>query len=256
MSVCVTNIDFSYGKTDVLKNISIDFQMGLFSAIVGPNGCGKSTLFNIISRILPLQSGMVMVNNKPLNDYGNKELAQCLSVLPQSVHVPDYMTVHDMVMQGRFCYQSFLSRYSEDDLSIVENALKTMHVDHLADKYVTQLSGGQYQRCRTAMLLAQETDIVMLDEPTSHLDLYHQYALLDTAKSLVAQGKTVIAILHDMTQASLYAENITILSQGQVYANGEPEHVLTKDVMENVFNIITTNISTTKAPVYVPNHLV
>lgn len=255
MSVCVSNIAFAYGKMVVLRDVSADFAVGEFSAIIGPNGCGKSTLFNLISRILPLQSGAITVNNKKISDYQNKELAQCLAVLPQSVHLPDYMTVHDMVMQGRFCYQSFLSRYSETDLSIVEQSLKTMHVAHLADKYVTQLSGGQLQRCRTAMVLAQETDIVMLDEPTSHLDLYHQYAVLDTAKDLVRQGKTVIAILHDMTQASLYAHRITVLSDGHVYAHGTPEQVMTTDMMAKVFNLNAKNISTTKAAVYVPEYL-
>lgn len=255
MTITVSNVSHAYGKTPVLHGVFTSFARGEFSAMIGPNGCGKSTLFNIISRVLPLQSGTITVNGKPTDDYNNKSLAQTLSVLPQSVHLPDHMTVHDMVMQGRYCYQSFLSRYSDDDLTIVENALKTMQVDHLAHKTVTQLSGGQVQRCRMAMVLAQESDTIMLDEPTAHLDLFHQYALLDTAKALVAQGKTVVAILHDMTQASLYADTITVLSNGTVHANGTPKQVMTASMMHDVFTLNAKNISKTNAPVYVPKHL-
>ena len=255
MSITVRNVCHDYNGKSVLRGVSTSFPTGKFSAIVGPNGCGKTTLFNLISGVLPLVSGSVDIGGKFITDYDKKDLAKTLSVLTQSMHAPEFMTVHDMVMQGRYCHQSFLSRYSDADLKIVENALNTMSVDELAGCYLSQLSGGQLQRCRMAMLLAQETDIIMLDEPTSHLDLYHQYALLDTARALVNAGKTVVSILHDMTQTSLYADMVTVLCDGGVYASGSASDTITTTMMKDVFGVNVQNISKTGAIAYVPEHI-
>ena len=183
MTVEVSHLHFSYGRTEILKDISLTFTQGKFSSILGPNGCGKTTLFHIICRTLPLQSGNVLLQGKPIKTYTRQEQARTLSVLSQSGSLPEFMTVHDMVMQGRFCYQSFLSRYSDEDLAIVEEAMKVMDVKQIANKRVSEISGGQLQRSRMAMTLAQQTDIVLLDEPTTHLDLKHQYALLDMGQT-------------------------------------------------------------------------
>ena len=256
MAISVQNVSHSYGENIVLKDVSIDFETGKFSAILGPNGCGKTTLFNLISRVLPLKSGQIKIAGRAIGDYDAKSLAQNLSVLPQTMRVPEFMTAHDMVMQGRYCYQSFLSRYSESDLAIVAEAMAVMQVSELAGKQVAQLSGGQLQRCRMAMLLAQEADIVLLDEPTSHLDPHHQYSLLDMGKRLSAEGKTVVAILHDLVHAELYADNVSILHNNKVYASGRPKEVITPKAILDVFTVDVQNIGSQGVGVYVPRYLV
>ncbi len=256
MSVYLDNVHFSYGDTVILNGISAEFHAGTFSVILGANGCGKTTLFNCICRFLPIQKGDIQVIGKSIGKYHDKELAQNLSVLTQSMQCPEFMSVHDMVMQGRFCYQSFLSRYSENDLAIVEKTMKAMGIEHLAHKRVATLSGGQLQRCRMAMLLAQDTDVVMLDEPTTHLDLQHQYSLLDMGKTLAQEGKTVIAILHDMMQASLYADYVIILHAAKIYASGIPHEVITAETIKHVFELNVENIGQGNACVYVPKDLV
>lgn len=256
MTVSIDNVHFSYGDTVILDGICAEFKAGTFSVILGANGSGKTTLFNCISRFLPIQQGDILIAGKSIRDYRDKEFAQNLSVLTQSMQCPEFMSVHDMVMQGRFCYQSFLSRYSDHDLAIVEKTMKAMEVEHLAAKRVATLSGGQLQRCRMAMLLSQETDIVMLDEPTTHLDLQHQYSLLDMGKALAQQGKTVVAVLHDMMQASLYADMVMILHDAKVYASGKPYEVITAKTIENLFHISVKNIGQEKIGVYVPEYLI
>ena len=255
MSIEVKNLNFSYGSTEILRDISLNFEQSRLTTILGPNGCGKSTLFHIICRALPLQAGEILLQGKPISNYTRQEQARSLAVLSQSGSLPEFMTVHDMVMQGRFCYQSFLSRYSDEDLQIVEEAMEVMDVKQLAHKRVSQVSGGQLQRCRMAMTLAQQTDVVLLDEPTTHLDLKHQYALLDMGKQLAHAGKTVIAILHDMTQALLYSDAVVILHDKQVYAVGEPHQVMTDAMMVDVFGIQTKRIGNQKVGLHVPIHL-
>ena len=256
MTISVEKLHFSYGQTKILSGISLDFVAGQFSAIVGPNGCGKSTLFALMSRILKPSQGGVKIDGGDIYNLSPRQHAQKMAVLAQIGSMPEFMSVHDMVMQGRFCYQSFLSRYSDTDLAIVESALQKMDILHLADRKVSELSGGQVQRCRMAMTLAQDTDIVLLDEPTTHLDLKYQYALLDMGRTLAQQGKTVIAILHDMTQAALYADKVAVLYDTQVYDVGQASDVITAQMMWEVFGVKTHRIGNKKAGLYVPTHLV
>ncbi len=255
MAITVKNISFSYGSLSVLDDISLDFIKGKFAAIIGPNGCGKTTLFNIICRILPVQSGKILLHDKELSEYTRNQQARTISVLSQSDRIPDFMTVYDMIMQGRFCYQSFLSRHSDEDEQIVTEAMKIMEIGHLANKRVSHISGGQLQRCRMAMTLAQQTDIILMDEPTTHLDLKHQYILLDMGKELVQSGKTVVTILHDITQASIYADHVIILHNSNIYAEGNPHEVINNQMMEDVFDIKTKKIGNGKISIYVPSHL-
>ena len=257
MSLKVHNVSFAYqAQRKILNNISMTFHPGTFYVILGKNGCGKSTLFNLIMRHLPLSSGEITVNGKELKQLSYQEQARTISVLSQSMPLPEYMTVSDMVMQGRFCYQSFLSRYSQQDQIITEQAMQQMEITDLFDKRLSEISGGQQQRARMAMLLAQQTEIVLLDEPTSHLDLKHQYLLLDMGRELVRQGKTVIAILHDMTQAALYADEVIVLSEQRIYAQGDAQSVITDTMMEQVFGITTQRVGSNKVGVHVPTHLI
>lgn len=256
MSIVVQDICFSYGKNCVLDTVRMAFESGTFSAIVGPNGCGKSTLFGVMSRTHKPTSGQVLLNGVDIYDMSPREQAQRMAVLSQIGTIPEFMTVHDMVLQGRFCYQSFLSRYSDTDLKIVATAMEKMDIVALADRKVSELSGGQIQRCRMAMTLAQDTDIILLDEPTTHLDLKHQYALLDMGRDLANAGKTVIAILHDITHAELYADRVAVLHNTQVYNMGTPSTVITTQMMQDVFAVDTVRIGNNKAGFYVPKHLV
>ncbi|MGF1763254.1 ABC transporter ATP-binding protein [Aliivibrio kagoshimensis] len=257
MTLNIHNVSFAYqAHQTILNNVSLTFHPGIFYVIIGKNGCGKSTLFNLIMRHLPLDSGEITVNGKNLMQCSYQEQARTISVLSQSMPLPEYMTVADMVMQGRYCYQSFLSRYSKQDQVITDRAMQQMEITDLSNKRLSALSGGQQQRARMAMLLAQQTEIVLLDEPTSHLDLKHQYLLLDMGRDLARQGKTVIAILHDMTQAALYADEVIVLSEQGVYAQGDAQSVITDKMMEQVFEISTLRVGSKKVGVHVPTHLI
>jgi iron complex transport system ATP-binding protein len=257
MTLKIHNVSFAYqAHQTILNNVSLTFHPGIFYVIIGKNGCGKSTLFNLIMRHLPLDSGEITVNGKNLMQCSYQEQARTISVLSQSMPLPEYMTVADMVMQGRYCYQSFLSRYSKQDQIITDRAMQQMEITDLSNKRLSALSGGQQQRARMAMLLAQQTEIVLLDEPTSHLDLKHQYLLLDMGRDLARQGKTVIAILHDMTQAALYADEVIVLSEQGVYAQGDAQSVITDKMMEQVFEISTLRVGSKKVGVHVPTHLI
>ncbi len=256
MAVAVKNIYFAYGNTQILTDVSVCFETGTFSAILGPNGCGKSTLFAVMSRIHKPRQGVVKINGTDIYDLTPRQHAQHMAVLSQMGNIPEFMSVHDMVMQGRFCHQSFLSRYSDTDLSIVADAMRCMDIMHLANRKVSELSGGQVQRCRMAMALAQDAEIILLDEPTTHLDLKHQYVLLDMGRSLAQQGKTVVAILHDMTQAALYADKVVVLHNQRIYAIGTPQQVITVRMMADVFGVDTVRIGNQKAGLHVPAHLV
>ncbi len=257
MTLQIHNVSFAYqAHQTILNNVSLTFHPGIFYVIIGKNGCGKSTLFNLIMRHLPLDSGEITVNGKNLMQCSYQEQARTISVLSQSMPLPEYMTVADMVMQGRYCYQSFLSRYSKQDQIITDRAMQQMEITDLSNKRLSALSGGQQQRARMAMLLAQQTEIVLLDEPTSHLDLKHQYLLLDMGRDLAHQGKTVIAILHDMTQAALYADEVIVLSEQGVYAQGDAQSVITDKMMEQVFEISTLRVGSKKVGVHVPTHLI
>ncbi|AGH81638.1 iron(iii) dicitrate transport atp-binding protein fece [Psychromonas sp. CNPT3] len=256
MTLQIKNVSFAHkNQSNILDDISLTFERGTFYVILGQNGCGKSTLFNLLMRNLPLTQGSITINGTDLPKFSHQQQAQTISVLSQSMTLPEYMTVAEMVMQGRFCYQSFLSRYSATDQKIVSHAMQQMQITDLADRKLSEISGGQQQRARMAMLLAQQTDIVLLDEPTSHLDLKHQYLLLDIAKDLTRQGKIVIAILHDMTQAALYGDEVIVLSQQQVYAQGSAQAVITSKMVEDVFEVSTTRIGNDKVGVHVPTHL-
>ena len=257
MTLKIDNVSFAYqAERKKLDAISLNFESGKFYVIIGQNGCGKSTLFNLIMRHLSLPSGQISINGKDLQRLSFKEQAQSISVLSQSMPLPEFMTVVDMVMQGRFCYQGFFSRFSTEDRAIAQQAMQKMQLTELANKRLSALSGGQQQRARMAMLLTQETDIVLLDEPTTHLDLKHQYMLLDLGKELAEKGKTVIAILHDMTQAALYADHVIVLAEQKVYAQGPAQSVITDTMMQHVFHVNTSRVGNEKVGLHVPTHLI
>lgn len=253
-TLAVQDICFGYGGRTVLDAISLEFAPGEFVAIVGPNGCGKSTLLKVMAGLLVAHDGSVLLDGRAIASMRRKRLALRLAMLAQSNEAPDGMIVADLVGMGRFAHEGWLSRGTREDRRHIAQAMEIMDVADLADRRVGELSGGQLQRCRMAMTLAQDTDILLLDEPTNHLDLKYQYALLETARMQAKAGRTVVAVLHDLTHASLYADRIVLLDEGRVVADGAPAEVLTTGHVAAVYGISTVARPFGRAIVHLPEN--
>ncbi|MBD9388450.1 ABC transporter ATP-binding protein, partial [Agrobacterium sp. AGB01] len=204
---------------------------------VGPNACGKSTLLRALSRLLSPSSGQVILDGKNITDIPAKETARRLGLLPQSSIAPEGITVADLVARGRYPHQSFLRQWSKADEEAVIAAMEATRVTDLSGRMVDELSGGQRQRVWVAMVLAQETPILLLDEPTTFLDIAHQIELLDLLADLNDQGRTVIAVLHDLNHACRYASHLIAMKDGALIAEGPPDAIITERLVQDVFNL-------------------
>lgn len=239
-----------YGKTRIVDGIDLDVPAGRISAIVGANACGKSTLLKTISRLLPAQSGSVLLDGQSIDSIPTKQLARTLGLLPQQPISPEGIVVADLVGRGRHPHQKlFRSWTAEDDLAVTE-ALTATGVLDLADRAVDELSGGQRQRVWIAMALAQQTDILLLDEPTTFLDVAHQIEVLDLLTDLNAtRGTTIVMVLHDINLAARYADHLFALRRGRLIASGAPSDVVTAELVRDVFDldalVITDPVSAT-----------
>jgi iron complex transport system ATP-binding protein len=242
------------GESDVLHGVSVAIPNSEFTAIIGPNACGKSTLLKCLARMLSLKSGQVMLDQRDIRSYRPKEAAKRIGLLPQNPHAPDGITVFDLVSRGRYPHQSMLRQWSTADEEAVWQALADAHVADLAERTLEALSGGQKQRVWIAMTLAQQTPILLLDEPTTYLDIAHQVEVLDLAHALYRQGRTVVAVLHDLSLAFRYATNLVVMKDGRILAEGVPRDVVTSELIEAAFGlaniIIADPISST--PLVVP----
>jgi iron complex transport system ATP-binding protein len=231
-------IHVSYGGgADVLHNVSLSIPGGGFTVIIGPNACGKSTLFKCLARMLPLRQGRVVLNGSDIHSIRPKEVAKLIGLLPQNPHAPDGITVFDLVARGRYPHQSLLRQWSAADEQAVWQALVSAHVADLVERTVDELSGGQRQRVWIAMALAQETPILLLDEPTTYLDIAHQVEVLDLAHSLYRQGRTVVAVLHDLNLAFRYATNLVVMCDGEILAEGPPGKIVSSELIERAFGL-------------------
>lgn len=226
-----------YDERTISQNLSVAVRDGAFTVIVGPNACGKSTLLRALSRLMPPVSGQVVLDGRSLNTLPAKEVARQLSLLPQSSHAPDGITVADLVARGRYPHQSFLRQWSRADENAVHSAMEATRILALADRTVEELSGGQRQRVWIAMVLAQQTGILLLDEPTTYLDIAHQIELLELLAELNRQGRTIIAVLHDLNQACRYASHLIAMRDGAIIAEGAPHAIITADLIEAVFGL-------------------
>ena len=225
-------------KTRILHGVDLAVRPGAFTAIVGPNGCGKSTFLRSVVRLLPTAGGRLELDGQELRRLSARETARRIALLPQSAQAPSGITVRDLIARGRYPHQSLLRQWSTDDEAAVAGALTAIGMTEAADRLVEELSGGQRQRVWIAMVLAQQTDIVLLDEPTTFLDIAHQYEVLELARALVTgQGRTVVAVLHDLQQAARYADEIVVMAQGRVVAHGAPVAVLTEELVADVFGL-------------------
>lgn len=227
-----------YDKKVVVNGIDIKVPSNKISVIIGANGCGKSTLLKTLVRLIKPMSGDVILDGKKIKDIPSKQLAKTMGLLPQSPIIPEGVTVLDLVMRGRFPYQSFAKGLSKEDYSIVEKALDMMNIRELSDFYVDELSGGQRQRVWIAMALAQDTDILFLDEPTTYLDLQYQIEILDLLKDLNKKfGTTIVMVLHELNLTSRYADYIFALKKGDLIKEGKPKDIITPHLIEDVFNL-------------------
>ncbi|MEU0375975.1 ABC transporter ATP-binding protein [Streptomyces cyaneofuscatus] len=232
------DLTLGYGDRTVVSSLDLAVPPGAITVIVGANACGKSTLLRSMSRLLAPREGRVVLDGKEVHRLPAKELARTLGLLPQSPVAPEGITVSDLVGRGRHPHQSMFSRWNEKDDAAVASALEATATEPLADRAVDELSGGQRQRVWIAMALAQQTDLLLLDEPTTFLDASHQIEVLDLLTDLNrARGTTIVMVLHDLNLAARYADHLIALADGTLHAAGSPADVLTEETVRAVFGL-------------------
>nr|WP_306438609.1 ABC transporter ATP-binding protein [Corynebacterium sp. 5QC2CO] len=227
-----------YGENPIVKDLTLSFEAGKITSIVGPNGCGKSTFLRTLARLIRPSAGSVELDGKELGSFSSRELAKQLGLLPQTPIAPDGITVADLVGRGRTPYQGILGRWSSADYDIVAEAMEATRVADLAGRCVEELSGGQRQRVWIAMALAQQTDVLLLDEPTTYLDLKHQLEVLDLLTDLnQRRGTTIIMVLHDLNLAARYSDVLVAMRDGRLHSAGAPVDVLTQELTREAFDL-------------------
>ena len=237
-SLVVEDVTLGYGDRVVVDGLSLTVPAGRITCIVGANACGKSTLLRSMARLLPPRSGQVVLDGKDLHRMPTKQVARTLGLLPQSPIAPEGIVVGDLVARGRSPHQGLLGRWSVEDDEAVAEALRMTDTTELADRAVDELSGGQRQRTWIAMALAQQTDLLLLDEPTTFLDVSHQVDVLDLLTDLNRErGTTIVMVLHELNLAARYADTLIAVREGSLHADGDPTDVLTPDCVREVFGM-------------------
>ncbi len=238
MRLQANGVDLAYDQKIIAKNLTLTIPDGKVSVLIGPNGSGKSTALRALSRLLLPRAGSVILDGKSIHDSSTKEVARSLAILPQVLLTPESISVEDLVWFGRHPHRSSLRMQSTADREAVEWAMSVTKVDELRDEHVDQLSGGQRQRVWIALCLAQGTDLILLDEPTTFLDVAYQLEVLDLLSDLNRdEGKTVAMVLHDFNMAAEYADHIFVMSSGKLVTEGTPEEVFTAATIQEVFGV-------------------
>lgn len=233
----VSGLRVGYGDRVIIENLDAVIPDGSFTVIVGPNACGKSTLLRSLSRLLKPAAGEVLLDGRPVGSFKGKAFAREIGLLPQQSLAPEGITVIDLVSRGRFPYQSMFQQWTDDDQRAVDQALAATRLTELSTRTVEALSGGQRQRVWIAMALAQETPILLLDEPTTYLDLAHQLEVLQLCAELNAAGRTLVAVLHDLNQAARFGTHLIAMRSGAIIASGAPADILDAALVERVFGV-------------------
>ncbi len=234
----VRNLNFYYGKFHALKNINLDIAKNQVTAFIGPSGCGKSTLLRTLSRLMSPVEGSVFLDGEQIQRFASKEVARRVGLLAQNATTPGDITVQELVSRGRYPHQPLFTRWRQEDDRAVQRAMKATGVADLALQSVDTLSGGQRQRAWIAMVLAQETAIMLLDEPTTWLDISYQIDVLELLSELNReQGYTLAAVLHDLNQACRYATHLIALRDGKIVAQGAPKEIVTAELIEAVYGL-------------------
>lgn len=231
------DLALAYDSHLIIDGLALALPTSKITALVGPNGCGKSTLLRGLARLLSPKRGHVYLDGKAIHTIPTKELAKQIGILPQSPVAPEGLTVRELVAQGRYPHQSWFQQWSKQDEALTAEAMTITNMVEFADRPLDTLSGGQRQRAWIAMALAQETEILLLDEPTTFLDIAYQLEVLDLLAMLNHSGRTIVMVLHDLNQACRYAHHLVAMRDGEIYASGEPTSVLTAETVAKVFHI-------------------
>ena len=234
----IRNLKVCYGKREVLRGVNLDVEEGELLGIIGPNGSGKTTLIRAITGVIRPEDGRITSRGKDLSSWDRKTIARHIAVVPQSVSIDFEFTIEEIVLMGRTPHLN--GRENPEDYEIVRNSMRETETMHLKDRLITELSGGEIQRVIIARALAQEPEILLLDEPTSHLDIRGQVEVLHLIKKLVKNGITALAVIHDLNLAAAYCDRIALLYNGQIMAHGRPESVLTRENIQEAFKITVT----------------
>jgi len=249
------NLKLGYEDKIIVHNLNVSIPIGKVTALVGANGCGKSTILKTLARLLEPKEGQVILDGKEIHRYATKEVAKELAILPQNPIAPEGLTVSELVAYGRYPHQSAFSSNTKEDFKIIRWAIAATGLSEFEDRLVDELSGGQRQRAWIALALAQRTPILLLDEPTTFLDMGHQLEVLKLIRKLnQEQNCTIVMVVHDLNHAIRFANHIVCIKDGDVYVEGPPTEVLTEDVLRNVFQIEATILiePKTNLPVCIP----
>ncbi|KAA9009757.1 ABC transporter ATP-binding protein [Histidinibacterium aquaticum] len=234
----VEQVSSGYGGTTIVQDVSLDVPGGALTILVGPNGCGKSTLLKTMARVLPTSRGRILLDGRPVHETPTREVARRLALLPQGPVAPEGLRVRELVAQGRYPHQSLMRQWSREDARAVEQAMEAADVAQFADRPVSDLSGGQRQRCWIAMVLAQETDIILLDEPTTFLDLKVQVELLQLLRRIAhEEGRTLVIVLHELNVAAAFADLLVMMKGGRLVAQGPVGTAFTSEALRQVFGL-------------------
>jgi len=252
-------LSLSYDKNTIIDNIDLHIPQGEISIIIGANGCGKSTILRSLARLLKPTQGSIYLNGKDIHRHSSKEVAKQLAILPQAPEAPEDLTVKELCYYGRHPHKGLFARYTQEDHQIVDEALRATRMDAFSERTLDALSGGQRQRAWIAMALAQGTDLLLLDEPTTYLDLAHQIEVLELLRSLNQQHqRTIVMVLHDLNQAARYGDYLISISEGAIYKEGPPEEVFTEKMIEDVFRLSSTIIKNPvdQSPICIPTGVI